>query len=142
MKKLKKQNKLQIFKLLLFTTIFVFMLFTLMSTNTSFAESNPIDTKGIGPVFNVDNPDEIGEDSAKTLQLVLKIIEGLQWFGMALAVIMLIWLGAEYFMKSHDPSKKAELNNRLSSIFIGFLLIIGALFIVLGIGQIIKGYVN
>ena len=136
MKKLNKQNKLKIFKLLLFTTMFVFMLFTLISTNTSFA------TQGIGPDFNIDNPGEIGEDSAKTLQLVLKIIEGLQWFGMALAVIMLIWLGAEYFMKSHDPSKKAELNNRLSSIFIGFLLIIGALFIVLGIGQIIKGYVN
>lgn len=108
-----KKSKKIIIKLIFITILFSFMLSSFLSISIA----NP--TGGI-------EPGEITGDLTKVQDLVNKVLGVLVFFGIFLSVLMIIVLGINYFTAAHNPEEKSKVNQRMQSIALGTLLIIGS----------------
>ena len=121
-----KKSKKLIIKLIFITILFSFMLSSFLSI--SIADQA---TGGIGPAPVTKNLEEIQT-------LVNKVVGILIFAGILLSLVMIIVLGINYFTASHNPEEKAKVDQRMQSIALGTLLIIGSTSILTIIYNIIE----
>ena len=89
--------------------------------------------KGIGP-GSAGGPVDVGEVEGITE----KVIGILQGVGVVVSIVMIIVLGINYFTASHKPDEKAKVDQRMQSIFLGTVLVLGATGIITFISEAIK----
>lgn len=112
MKKTKSVKK-KIIKYVIISFILT-LFFTMLTTNYSLASFKGFSTSGSV------------SDSGKLNSIVSQILGIIQFFGLSIAVIMIISVGISYFTKSHNPSEKAEVHKRLQTVLLGAVFVIGA----------------
>lgn len=114
---MKKETKKTIIKLIFILITLIFISLNILNINV-FADSY----EGIGP-------GQPGTENEQLNNTVKDVITAFQGVGGLIAIIMIIYLGIEYFRKSHNPEERAKLNDRIYSIILGVALVGGAVVI-------------